>query len=123
VIIRSITSPKDAMQEQGGATMTITDDTSLPVPTAGRGQVSTLDQLADIPEEQIWLQKPKEREDPARLPARRTALHEDARYHDAGGAAPGRPQGSDRLGTRHARDRARRGLDHSPAARGTVLAL
>jgi len=36
------------------------DDTSLPVPTiADRGQVSTLDQLADIPEEQIWLQKQK----------------------------------------------------------------
>jgi integrase/recombinase XerD len=35
------------------------DDTSLPVPaTAGRGQVSTLDQL-DIPEQQIWLQKQK----------------------------------------------------------------
>jgi hypothetical protein len=30
---------------------------ALPVPlTAGAGRVSTLDQLADIPEEEIWLQ-------------------------------------------------------------------
>jgi hypothetical protein len=33
----------------------------------------------------------KERADPARLPARRAALHEDAWHHDAGGAARGRP--------------------------------
>jgi site-specific recombinase XerD len=40
--------------------MTMTDDTSLPVPTTtGRSRVSTLEQLADIPEEQIWLQKQK----------------------------------------------------------------
>jgi integrase/recombinase XerD len=36
------------------------DDTSLPAPIdTGRGQVSTPDQLAEIPEEQIWLQKQK----------------------------------------------------------------
>src|ERR1700731_4127444 len=36
------------------------DDTSLPVPiTTGRRQVSPLERLADIPEEQIWLQKQK----------------------------------------------------------------
>ena len=36
------------------------DDTNLPAPIdTGRGQVSTLDKLADIPEEQIWLQKQK----------------------------------------------------------------
>jgi integrase/recombinase XerD len=38
------------------------DDASLPVPitsTTGRGHVTTLDQLAEIPEETIWLQKQK----------------------------------------------------------------
>jgi len=38
-------------------------------------RLSTLDQVADIPEEEIWLQKHKERSRPARLPARRAALH------------------------------------------------
>jgi integrase/recombinase XerD len=38
----------------------MTDDRTLPAPTAnGAGRVSTLDQLADIPEEEIWLQKQK----------------------------------------------------------------
>ena len=33
---------------------------TLPVPIdTGRGRVSTLDQLAEIPEEKIWLQKKK----------------------------------------------------------------
>jgi hypothetical protein len=36
----------------------MTDDTSLPTPL-DRGRVSTLEQLADIPEEEIWLQKQK----------------------------------------------------------------
>ena len=36
------------------------DDTNLPTPIdTGRGRVSTLEQLADIPEETIWLQKQK----------------------------------------------------------------
>jgi integrase/recombinase XerD len=36
------------------------DDTSLPTTLdTGRRQVSTLEQLADIPEEEIWLQKQK----------------------------------------------------------------
>ena len=36
------------------------DDGTLPVPIDnGRGRVSTLDQLAEIPEEEIWLQKQK----------------------------------------------------------------
>jgi integrase/recombinase XerD len=41
--------------------MAMTDDSStLPVPIgAGGNRVSTLDQLADIPEEEIWLQKQK----------------------------------------------------------------
>jgi hypothetical protein len=34
------------------------DTTNLPV-GSGRGLISTLDQLADIPEEEIWLQKQK----------------------------------------------------------------
>jgi site-specific recombinase XerD len=38
----------------------MTDDTSLPTTLdTGRRQVSTLDQLADIPEEEIWLSKQK----------------------------------------------------------------
>jgi hypothetical protein len=38
----------------------MTDDTTLPTPLdTGRRQVSTLDRLADIPEEEIWLQKQK----------------------------------------------------------------
>jgi hypothetical protein len=34
------------------------DDDTLPVPIA-RGWISTLEQLAQIPEEEIWLQKQK----------------------------------------------------------------
>ncbi len=38
----------------------MTDDTTLPTMLdTGRRQVSTLDRLADIPEEEIWLQKQK----------------------------------------------------------------
>jgi hypothetical protein len=38
----------------------MTDDTNLPTPIdTGHRWVSTLDQLADIPKEQIWLQKQK----------------------------------------------------------------
>jgi integrase/recombinase XerD len=38
----------------------MTDNTTLPMTLdAGRRQVSTLDRLADIPEEEIWLQKQK----------------------------------------------------------------
>jgi hypothetical protein len=38
----------------------IDDDRALPVPRdTDRGRVSTLDQLAEIPEEEIWLQKQK----------------------------------------------------------------
>jgi site-specific recombinase XerD len=38
----------------------MTDDTTLPtVIDTGRRQVSTLDRLAEIPEEEIWLQKQK----------------------------------------------------------------
>src|SRR5271163_3975408 len=36
------------------------DDATLPVPIDnGNGRVSTLDRLAEIPEEEIWLQKQK----------------------------------------------------------------
>lgn len=36
------------------------DDTNLPAPIdSGRGRLSTVEQLAEIPEEQIWLQKQK----------------------------------------------------------------
>jgi hypothetical protein len=38
----------------------MTDDTTLPTTLdTGRRRLSTLDQLADIPEEEIWLQKQK----------------------------------------------------------------
>jgi hypothetical protein len=75
------------------------DSSTLPTPLdTGRRQVSTLDRLAAIPEEEIWLQKHKGRAHPTRLPARRAALHAHARDHDAGRAAPGRPQGGHRLG-------------------------
>src|SRR6266852_3855836 len=38
----------------------MTDDTTLPIPLdTGHRQVSTLDRLADIPEEEIWLSKQK----------------------------------------------------------------
>jgi hypothetical protein len=40
----------------------MTDDDSITLPTSldtGRRQVSTLDHLASIPEEEIWLQKQK----------------------------------------------------------------
>jgi hypothetical protein len=38
----------------------MTQDATLPVPIDnGNGRVSTLDQLAEIPEEEIWLQKQK----------------------------------------------------------------
>jgi integrase/recombinase XerD len=53
--------------------------------------MSTVSQLAAIPEEDIWLAKQKSAH-AARLPARRPALHEDTGHHDAGGAAPGRHQ-------------------------------
>jgi hypothetical protein len=36
----------------------MSDSRTLPVPVA-RGQVSTLDQFAKIPKEEIWLQKQK----------------------------------------------------------------
>jgi integrase/recombinase XerD len=36
------------------------DSTNLPTPIdSGRSQLSTVEQIADIPEEQIWLQKQK----------------------------------------------------------------
>jgi len=35
------------------------DTTHLPASVGGRGRLSTVEQLADIPEEQIWLQKQK----------------------------------------------------------------
>jgi hypothetical protein len=100
------------------------DDTSLLVPiTTGRSHVSTLDQLADIPEETIWLQKQKSARTRRayRLDVQHFMAH--ARDHNAGGAAPGRPQSGHRLGALHARDRARRGVDDPPAPRGIVLAL
>ena len=100
------------------------DDSGLPTPIdTGHRRLSTLDQLADIPEEEIWLQKQKS----ART---RRAYRLDVQHFmrtlaitTPDGTAPGRPQGGDRLGALHARDRARRVVDDPPAARGAVLAL
>src|SRR6266851_4121488 len=62
-IIRFITLglPGDESGTKKGETQgAMTDDTSLPTTLdTGRRQVSTLDQLADIPEEEIWLSKQK----------------------------------------------------------------
>jgi len=37
----------------------IDDTTNLPAPIDGRGRLSTVEQLADIPEDTMWLQKQK----------------------------------------------------------------
>ena len=65
----------------------------------------------------------KERAHAARLPARRAALYGDASDRHGRRAAPGRPQGGDRLGTLYARERARGVVDDPPAARGAVVAV
>jgi len=49
------------------------DDTSLPARTGLDRPPSTLDQLAQIPEEEIWLSKQKSARTRRRLPARRSA--------------------------------------------------
>ena len=108
------------MMEENGTTRT------LPVPTGAEiapAHVSPIAQLADIPEEEIWLAKQKS----ART---RRAYRLDVQHFmrrlaitDARGAAPGGPPGGDRLGAQHARDRARRAVDGPPPARGAVLAV
>jgi hypothetical protein len=87
-------------------------DCAVPIDN-GHGRVSTLDQLAEIPEEEIWLQKQKSAH-AARLSARRAALYAHAGDHRAWGIAPGRPQGGDRL--LHAWGRACGGVEDPPAA-------
>jgi integrase/recombinase XerD len=50
------------------------DSSAMPVPIdTGRGRVSTLDRLADIPEEEIWLQKQKS-------PRTRRAYRQDVQH-------------------------------------------
>ena len=90
---------------------------------AGQRRVSTVAQLADIPEEEIWL--PSRRARARGAPTGSTCSTSCATLGIAtlGRAAPGRPQGGDRLGALHARDRARRSVDDPPAARGAVVAL
>jgi hypothetical protein len=80
------------------------DSSTLPAPIAAGGNrvSSTVPRLADIPEEEIWLAEAKECPHPARLAARRAAFHAHAGDHDAGRAAPGRPQGGACLGALHA---------------------
>jgi hypothetical protein len=101
------------------------DDRTVPVPISADagGWVSTIARLAEISEEEIWLQKRKSARTRRGLPARRPALHAHARYRHGRGTAAGRPQGGDRLGAHHARERARGGLDDPPAPRGAILAL
>ena len=57
--------------------------TALPVPSSRR-QLATLDQLAAIPEEEIWLAKQKSATDPPRLPARRAPFHARPRHYQRG---------------------------------------
>jgi site-specific recombinase XerD len=62
VIIGFITKENSRTMEehQGGGEAIVDDTMNLPAPIdSGRGNLSTIEQLADIPEEQIWLQKQK----------------------------------------------------------------
>ena len=72
---------------------------TLPAPIDGDAiAVSTLTRLAADPRRRNLARKAEERAHPPRLPARRAALHAHARHHQRRRAAPGRPQGGDRLG-------------------------
>ena len=93
----------------GSQPMMTDDRASLPAPIAS-GRVSTLDRLADIPEEEIWLQKQKR----ART---RRAYRLDVQHfmHTLGITTPAELRQADHkaviAGALYARGRARRGLD------------
>ena len=96
------------------------DTTNLPIPIdPGHRRVSTLERLADIPEEQIWLRKQKSAR--ARRAYRLDVQH-FMRTLAISRTAPGRPQGGDRLGA------LLRETEHAAAStirrpRGIVLSL
>ena len=94
----------------------------LPVPVivSSEVRVSTVAQLAEIPEEEIWLAKQKS----ART---RRAYRLDVRHFmralgitEIDAAAPGRSPRRHRVGADAARAGRRRSIDHPPPPRGTV---
>ena len=84
-----------------------------------RGGVSTIDQLAAIPEEEIWLAKQKSAR--TRRAYRLDVRHfmRDARHHHHRRAAPGRSRAVIAWERISAKTR-RRAFDHPPPARGAV---
>jgi integrase/recombinase XerD len=101
----------------------IDDTTNLPTPIdTGRGRVSTLEQLADIPEETIWLQKQKS----ART---QRAYRLDVQHfmRTLGITTPAELRQADHKAViaweRYMRDRARRSIDDPPPARCAVFSL
>jgi hypothetical protein len=97
----------------------MTNNMTLPttVNTSHR-RLSTLDKLADIPQEEIWLQKQKSartRRAYRQHFMRALSIATPAEF------APGRSQGGNRLGALHAEDRASRGVDDPAAPRGAVI--
>jgi hypothetical protein len=99
------------------------DDTALPILTRPARLPSPLEQLADIPEEEIWLQKQKGAR--TRRAHRLDVMH-FMRTLGIASAVELRQadhKGGDRLGALYARDRPRSGLDDPPANRGIVIAL
>ena len=99
------------------------DSSTLPVAADAPRRVSTIAQLASIPEEEIWLSKQKSAR--TRRAYRLDVQHFMRTLVDSHPRriAPGRPQSGDRLGTLHARGRARRIVDDPPTARGSVVAV
>jgi hypothetical protein len=79
--------------------------TTLPAPIdTGDSRVSTVAELAAIPEEATWLQRQRARAVAMTIGLDIQLFMRNTRDHGAGGAAPSRPQGIDRLGALYARD-------------------
>jgi len=81
------------------------------VQSSGTFERRPIAQLADIPEEEIWLAKQKSKR------TRRAALHSDAAHQVVWRAAPGGPPRRYRLGAHHARDWRSWPFDCPPQAR------
>ena len=95
----------------------MSDTPTFPVP-ANRRQLPTLDQLAAIPEEEIWLAKQKSRQT-------RRAYRLDVRHFmralgitSTDALAPGRSSRRHRVGADAARAGRRSSFDHAPPPRG-----